>query len=282
MFNIFKKVTIEQIHAEFDSAQDRLLQQAMDIIPAHTEDNSAAVVLETAERLKRLGFTNTALVKKANDVLKEKEEKNRVVVNNKEQADVIQYYSQNYPFLKFLTESELDRICEKYNLIYAPTSNYIKDVPEKNLKEIENAQKLNNEDTARDQYFFEVTDFYSTCPNEIKKILKGKVKCDFTYESETDAMKLARSLGYNGKYNHHIYREAEIHRIHKKGLFIAAPSDHFDTTGLDKKGKFGYMKKTIIKIEDPIVFRYVRGGIQVLSKWGAEGNDPSLIVPQLN
>jgi hypothetical protein len=33
---------------------------------------------------------------------------------------------------------------------------------------------------------------------------------------------------------------------------------------------------------DPIVFRFVRGGVLIISKWGLEAEDESLIIPEMN
>lgn len=74
----------------------------------------------------------------------------------------------------------------------------------------------------------------------------------------------------------------KVEEIDKSGLFIAAPSDDFNLKGLSKKSKHGYFRVFETKVKDPIVFRYVRGGIQVITKWGLEANDQSLVVPILN
>lgn len=64
-------------------------------------------------------------------------------------------------------------------------------------------------------------------------------------------------------------------KIVKSGLFICAPQSHFDLDGL-KKNKFGFLKVIKTEVKDPIVFRYCRGGVQVLSKWGLEADDELL------
>lgn len=64
-------------------------------------------------------------------------------------------------------------------------------------------------------------------------------------------------------------------------IFIAAPKSHFNLKGL-KKQKLGFFNFMRIEPVDPIVFRYVNGGIQIISKWGDEANDTELIVPKLN
>lgn len=89
-------------------------------------------------------------------------------------------------------------------------------------------------------------------------------------------------MGYKGNIPNFIYRSAVVETIEKDGIFIAAPSSHFDLKGLSKKTQHGFMRVFKTEIKDPIVFRYVRGGIQVLTKWGLEANDPDLVVPKLN
>lgn len=71
-------------------------------------------------------------------------------------------------------------------------------------------------------------------------------------------------------------RHDEIKDSRFRGLFIAAPKSHFDLQGLEKHGKRGWLRP---EPKDPIVFRYVNGGIQVLTKWGPEAEDPMLTNP---
>ena len=78
-----------------------------------------------------------------------------------------------------------------------------------------------------------------------------------------------------------VFADTEITTIDHSGLFIAAPKSHFDLKELDQNGK-GFFKTTKQEIKDPIVFRYVKGGIQVLSKWGLEAEDEMLQQEILN
>ncbi len=74
-----------------------------------------------------------------------------------------------------------------------------------------------------------------------------------------------------------------VQTIGQSGLFIAAPPSHFDLKELKKKTKHGWFSITEVVAKDPIVFEYVRGGfVRILTKWGLEANDPTLVVPQLN
>lgn len=271
--NLFKdeKVIIQEIHDSFDNAQDELLRQATRIINLHTpKDNNKA------ERLKKLGFTQSEIV-----VKRAKNEK--LLVESKKDADLVNYYKTNYPFLKFLKEEQLDQICNKYNLIYAPVEKYTKDVPEKNVTEIENAQPLKEKDKGENKYFAMVTKAYQSAPKILKKILhKGfyiDSKENKMFINDRDMLYFAKEYGgYKGRYSGYTVALDGIGQVieeSKQGLFIAAPKSHFNLKGLKNKG-LGFFNFSITEVKDPIVFRYVNGGIQVLSKWGLEAEDELL------
>jgi hypothetical protein len=294
---------IAEIHNEFDTAQDRLLDQATTLL------NSLQITTESrleqvAARLSKIGFVNTPTVQKATQLKEKRKEEENLLVTTKEQADLIQYYKFNYPFLKFLTEEELNRICEKYNLIHAPIANYIKEVPEKNLREIEQAQKLKSEDEPETLYRFKLR-FQSEKPiekaflsalgksepiftrNELHKLLlryytkygaNTWVPVDMSGFSSVAFLEITRALP--GVPQSSLYDSWEA--ISKSGLFIAAPKSHFNLQGLSKKSKYGFFNVLRTEVKDPIVFRYVKGGVQVLSKWGLESEDPSLVVEKFN
>jgi hypothetical protein len=277
------KFTVEQIHAEIDSAQDRLIQQAEKLIselniPTETQ------VERKADQLEKLGFVNSETVKKAESLKNQRKEVELKVVSTKEQAELLRYYKQTYPLQKFLTVEELDRICEKYGLIHAPVSNYVKDVPEKNVLEMAKVCKLKDSDLQKIKHFMEIADWWWDLPDRIKKAIPKR------FEVNTNNLLIDREVremfGLT-EYGGCIYRTAKIETVDKSGLFIAAPPSHFDTSGLTKKGKFGFFKVTTIEVKDPIVFEYCRGGfVRVITKWGTEDDqsylDPSLVNEILN
>jgi hypothetical protein len=252
------KTTIEQIHGEFDTAQELILEEAKRIISENKVEN-----VDYIQKMKQLGFVNSDVVKKA-------EKKQKTVVENNEMAELVMYYKREYPFLKFLTEDKLDEICDKYNLIYAPVNRYKKSVPEKNLNEIQSAKRINHMD--RVETYYKVTDIKDASYSRIPTSIKKKV-CEGVHHEKPDWMYLGRKYGRSGDF---MSATITTERIEKDGLFIAAPKSHFNLNGL-KSHKKGFFKSiTERQIPDPIVFRYVRGGIQVLSKWGDESNDISL------
>lgn len=267
--NLFRsqETLVVEIHHEFDAVQDRLLSEAKAVIAKSSEP--------LANRLAAAGFVNTPTAKQL-----------PALVQSKEQAELIQYYQQNYPFQKFLTEQELDRICKKYNLIYAPVANYIKDVPEKNLSDIENAKPLHDAFVKSSQIAYKLSCNFRTQENLFKRFTKEFGKDTFTHEEAVAILaKTGRSYFtkdfaflYSGVfYGENLLTTVVETKTELSGLFIAAPKSHFNIKDLKKSGTFGFMNITVREVKDPIVFRYCKGGIQVLTKWGLEAADPLVV-----
>jgi DNA-binding MarR family transcriptional regulator len=256
---------VQEIHNAFDNAQDVLLKEAREIINANKVSNAPHV-----KKMEELGFVNSKVVKKASARL-------RKAVETAKQAEIVLYYREEYPFLKFLTEEKLDEICEKYNLIYAPVGNYLEDVPEKNLKEIEAAKPLNPKDARSEEFH--------TAKFKGKHGTQKERKALENFRVDTKGYSLYTSqarveLDRLGLGKHKLYLERfEFTARDTGGLFIAAPKHHFDLSNLSNNKERSFFQLKTTKLEDPIVFRYVKHGIQVLSKWGLEANDPELANP---
>jgi hypothetical protein len=304
MFNFFKRPTtlmtevanysktdeeiILEIHNEFDTAQDRLLDQA-DKLLSELNIPTETSIEQKAAKLKALGFVNSESVLQADKLIQKRTEIQNVIVDTKEQAELIKYHKHTYPFQKFLTESELDRICQKYGLIYAPVRNYSKDVPDKNINEISNADALKLEDIVRTLYYYKAisSNIKEDCPKIIKDhllsgvLLPNKESCENMWYYVQYPIRKLYDIELKNVLKYYT-QDYSIVVENKEGLFIAAPKSHFNLDGLTQKNKFSYLNVTIREIKDPIVFRYVRGGIQVLSKWGLEAQDESLINEKLN
>lgn len=285
--NLFKseQAVIAEIHNAFDTAQERLLQDAQSILDSVKPDEITEE--ELAARLRAVGFSGTPTVRRVEQAEKSNKQKESIRVKTKGEAELIQYYKSTYPFLKFLTESELDRICDKYNLIHAPVGNFIGEVPEKNLRDIETAQALKSVDTTKDKMWCNLT-FHSSSMATFstsfadaalaKKWGVPNVILGENFSSDYQANQFIHEKYPLSKDRQWVVEQVENHKESKGGLFICAPSKDFNMEGLTKKEKhfFSIMTTTV---KDPIVFRYVRGGVQVITKWGLEASDAALINP---
>jgi hypothetical protein len=263
---------VEQIHREFDTAQDRLLNEAQTIL-----SKTKAEDIQVGLRLERVGFKSVPLAKSHKAIQKQ-------LVSTQDEANLIQYYAYNYPFLKFLNEPELERICKKYNLIHKPVENYIGEVPEKNLIEIENAQERRSSDAPNNLIYCELkkdNSFFLTSGDgdnwcgiwgaQWYRIPKRRNGIHFKDEFRASEF-LIQEMGFTSQY---LIAEVTNCTQDRQGLFICAPAYEFE--GEDK---------TIMRVKaipkDPIVYRYVRGGIQVLSKWGLEASDSDIVNHKMN
>lgn len=283
MLTIFKaRPTVEEIHEEIDSAQERLLNNALAILEKHSSTE------ERAARLNKLGFVLAPEVKQV-DLIK----------MNRSTAELVEYYRDQYPGLKFLTLEEMTRICNKYDLFMAPVARYTKSVPDKNIAEIESVQPLQERDAM--SYRFMLREDPSNRrgnklrgPKEIVAQLKaGMDVTDILASSDfgryyIDTREWSRGVDMVGYYALPILKKMHpglaydyssigfnSMMIDQRGLFIAAPKSHFNTEGLAKEGR-SFFNSTGWTAPDPIVYRHCRGGIQVLSKWGEEANDEAL------
>ncbi len=272
---------IEQIHEEFDVAQERLMDSASKVLKELNIKTQSGIE-DRANLHEKLGFVNSKIVA-------EHKTFSHKLNLTKETAELINYYKQKYPFQKFLTEEELNRICAKYNLIYAPVANYLENVPVKNLKEISASAQLDAEHSPKNRYFVKIdySDSFYKIPAEFKDFIKSPIEVDrIPYSVNYPSLSLAIELGYRGPYpmNTALGYEAKSITIIKTGLFIAAPKQHFNLKEVENVmgNKFGYATTNYILHKDPVVFRYCKGGIQVLSKWGLEASDELVVNEKMN
>lgn len=282
-----KIATVEEIHAEFDSAESRILDQC-DTILAELQIPTEIQIEKKAKLMQDLGFVNSETVKQA-EVLKERTREIETKINlTKQQADLIRSFKVKYPLEKFITVEELERICNKYNLIHAPVKNYIKDVPEKNVLEMANCRKLDNNDKEEASYkLIELKSDYllklfgKTEPvftiSDLKRV-NYTLERLFSWFHDGSKTWAYVAVGYGvdnkpGKENpsSNDYDYKSIEKIDKSGLFIAAPSSHFNLDGLDKKSQYGYFNVEKYEVKDPVVFEYCKNDIcRIVTKWGTD------------
>lgn len=238
MPKVNNEALIVEIHNSFDSAGDILLKEAKDILAGNYD-------IEKGERLKKIGFTQSKKAIEATAIANTKESKQQL-------ATLIEYYQVYYPNNKFITEEMVKSICEKYNLLCGNVSSYIGDVPVKNISEIENF-KLRDEEMTERSNIEDYKDRYFRL-----RSLRGIAQLGSMIPSYSQS-----------EYN----PPKEIHSYLVKGEYkICAPKKDFDMRGMEVNGH-----KLEVHIPDPIVLQPVKGGYLIVSKWGLEGDDESLV-----
>lgn len=277
---------IKELHNEFDSAPERLLKEALAII---SQNEKIKVGVESsledkAKRLKRLGFNSTDVVLKLNEIKNRNEQKDQVIQEETEKAKIFEFYNKRFPECKFLPEDEFNRICHKYGLVYAPVEHYTQTVPDENLEEIENNTPHISKDIAPKGIYYVHYKIYDykhdnyVTPEESKNWENPlMIESDFEPSAPRWVIRQMLQEKYNTTKEIHLSPGVTMDIVDKSGLFIAAPKNHFNTENLTFDGKYGFftLNRKIIKT-DPVVFKYVKGGLLIISKWGIVGKDPLL------
>ena len=244
---------IAEIHEEFDSSTERLLNEAKGILAKSTNTDKG-------EALRKLGFTNSKPSVEAALDIKIKKEK-------QELAENIQYFQQWYPNNKYITEAEVEKICKKYGLLCGEAQYYIGDVPDKNVQEMA-CFKLREKDCIvhelgwfkRENSIAGYSFFMSCLPGEGQYgwIQEGsRFMGMLNIESDT----------------------TKKHHYERPSFKICATVKDFDTNNMriDK----GYRLEQ--NLPDPIVLQPVKGGYLIVSKWGLpEEANNELINEKLN
>lgn len=248
---------IDEIHESFFTEVDKLLAEAKISLSLDTDKQS---LIDKCQRLKGLGFTNTKEVIEAEKelsrlkVLKNENEKKSHII------DAINYFSVKYPQYKFITEESVLKICQKYGLIYGGIERFIGDVPEENLRRIEEF-KINEEDGC----YLEITrgfrfnDTYTTISHKL--YIDGK--------NSKDRNDLSRLMNTQTNYS-------------ECGLEIAAPKSDFNMEGMEVKD----FKLSKIEIPDPVVLKPVmfneKKHYLIVTAWGKEARDIDVINEKSN
>ncbi len=234
MLNIFKskKRIIAEIHNEFDTSSERLLNESKTVIFSENED---AVILEY------LGF------EKAQKVRKRREEKAALEMSKKT-AEKINYYRQHYPFNKFITEKDVEKICKKYGLVMGNVGDYIGDVPKKNIQEMNNFS-LRDEDGRKV--------FHHWIEHTGRGYMLGK---------QTESGR----YGYFSNFGFVEDKEQKGFHFENPPFKICASPKEFN---MEKRKIVGFK----IEIDDPIVLQPVDGGYLIVTKWGLEASDEAVV-----
>lgn len=268
---------VMEIHNQFYTASDRLLAEAKAII-----ENPPTEFLKRGKRLADLGFTNSRVVQQANEA--------QALIDKKtNEAKTLADYAMRYPLYRFITEGEIGIICAKYGLVQGQINKYKGDVPDKNIREIENAGPLAPQDEMWAEINYGIMRNSSTFLPKSDVIKQAQAEERRQEKVEQEAQELWRlnaELGlmtipesaFDSAYTTH--SRSHGYTAHKKAmLHICAPLKDMDTSGMEVKGH------NLVKIEvpDPVVLERTSSGLwRIITAWGLEASDPLVINPKMN
>lgn len=254
---------IEVIHENFFTEVDKLLAEAK---ISRSLDTNKQDLIDKCERLKKLGFTNTKEVKESEAEIKRLEQLKIENENKKTLIKAIEYFSVRYPQYKFITEDSVLKICNKYGLVYGEISRYIGDVPEKNLRYIEQFEV----DVKDECYLYEYVFIgWGIGKNVIDRRYTNVEEFNKFNERKRDLLDMRLSS-----------RSYEVNT--KCPLEIAAPVKDFNMEGMEVKN----FKISKIEIPDPVVLKPVIFGGQkhylIVTAWGEEASDEIVVNEKMN
>jgi len=254
--------TIEKIHRKFDTAGEKALLEAKAILASPEIKN-----LKKIERFKKIGFTSGKPIKDAEAASQKQQQALETV-------EAIEYYQMYYPSYKWISEAHIEKICKKYGLLYGKSESYLGDIPEKNLSEIE-AFKLREED-----YYVEPLSWMSEMINSItikySQPFWFERNEQFSIQDEASKTEPVSTKGIiptimeNGNVVSYPPKEEK-----KKAPFkICAPKKDFNTKGYEVKDGYKLVYDPIVI--QPVKYKGILGGL-IVSKWGIEGEDETLV-----
>ncbi len=267
MFKLFKRkekevidteVLIEEIHLEFDTAADKLLEKAKEAI------DNRHVDVNTLQDLKQLGFNNCKSVKEAE----------LVVINQKETQQKLDYIiqaQQKWPLYKFITYEKVIELCKKYNLAFGITENYTGEIPKRCINQMK--EYLSNRNLPKDTYYY--TTGIRLYNEEKAKNLKSTLSRFRIFEEQPRSWNITYSSISNLldiKFKDELDQLSDLSTNYRNGLMICAPITDMSISDF----------KVTKHIPDPIVLAKCPGGFLVVSKWGIEASDPLVINGKMN
>jgi len=138
----------------------------------------------------------------------------------KQEINEAEYFKRHYPLNKYLTNTQIQNLCKKYNLVFGHCAQFKGEIPDKNLKEIENF----------------------------------KVR-----EEDFDIKMVDRQTRFIKKFGN-----VEFYICAPLKDMILLPNQYVDDRGF------------IIQ-DDPIVIKPTQYGGIIITMWGDEASDPSVI-----
>lgn len=247
------KKIVERIHNDFDGAAQRILDHAKKILAGSGPSE------DRVNKLIAAGFTKASDVRERDALIEGKAEAAR-------NAKLVEGYQQKYPFNKFITEVAVGDICNKYGLLLGDAHTYIGTIPDKNLEEIANFKLLASECKRMECGWYRRECGTGSFVNESEENKSAFSEWGYVVAMEADRWhpyKLVRAPETT----------TEVY-VNTSAFKICAPQKDFDMRG---KRIDGYKL-----IDDPIVLQPVYGGYLIVTKWGLEASDKTLLNEKMN
>lgn len=119
-------INISEIYEAFDTASDKHLKEIQDTISKHT--NNQLNPIPYKELAIKLGFYNANNICEYNKLKNGIADECRTINDLEHIAKDLCYFKQTYPQYKIINKSDINKICQKYNLTFGSTGTYNGDI----------------------------------------------------------------------------------------------------------------------------------------------------------
>lgn len=258
-----KQITAAEIHKDFYGAEERLLAEAEALKNYDQREDSVKAL-----RYAKVGFTKSKTVS-------DHEARTVKIPRSLNMISAISYFRQNYPGNKFITSDEVKVLCKKYGLLLGEARNYIGDMPDKNLVEIENF-KLKKEDFKEKIRHVFINDIE---PIRYRAITERLV-FNHPHRSGQDQMSDRLMAKYMAMMLFASSNATEKSKETEQPAFkICAPAEDFNTAGYEIHDDHKL-------VYDPIVLQPVGkdgiDGFLIVTAWGDEASDALVVNDIMN
>lgn len=225
-------------------------------------------ILTKADRLASLGFVNTPSIVVKQQLSEQIKSKEKQLELEETEVGLTQEYALEFPGYKFVPDRIFTNVKEKYDLYTASPNRYIKEIPEKNLSEIE-AFLPAIKDTHEFGYVYRGSwsrgEDWNVSQRGTEQAMRERLN---NYEK----VRLNRDGSFSRNSPNFDYQVRK-----RTDLFeITAPISHFNLEDSEIKDRTIRNKRPV---EDPIVSHKVRGGYIIVTVWDKEAEIPEIQNP---
>jgi hypothetical protein len=262
-----EQALVKEIHDAFDNESDALY-----LLATERDAEVKKEMSEKRDRIRMLGFVNC-------------EEINRLKPLGKEgmMYEFARKYRKKYPYLKFITDLQVNDICHRYNLTTKKPSEYTGSIPDGKLSEIEQGiVEIEISDLLDNTFEYTIGD---TPEEREKRIREMKMKLNpATFDSELMMYEMYESYKVFFESQKPLSEKDVIEKIKETRCLSDFHQKEIKKVikKIDRSKLVIVERQSILKIKNAVVLQPVKGGYLIISKWGLEANDPELTVPENN
>lgn len=292
-----KTYSAKEIHAAIVARNVAMITEVIEL-QKKERVSPPAVVSSEYNRLCRLGLANT----KNAQILKTKIDEIGVINEGIDSYnDAIDKQNEFFQFIKEMLEvfghntllvrfDDFEQIIKKYNLTCGCLEDYTGVIPEKNLKELEEAKRKLNiakgyDITGREFYTVSIFTPYDDLrfkklhhPSLYKNICDLKrvteIDTDYTDSATIKRLKVFPFISTNERSDSDIV--ADLFKQRETGIKLSREKTNLFIVAPYKDMKNGIKFRHFVKAEDPFICSYTSFGIMIHTAWGEEAEDEVL------